>query len=89
MTASLVLVHGAGSGPWVFDAWVPPAGLELVAVDLQEGLDVGSASMDDYSRVLVRRCERLPRPHALCGWSMGGLVAMMASEKVSPGALVL
>jgi pimeloyl-ACP methyl ester carboxylesterase len=86
---SLVLVHGAGSGPWVFDSWAPPDGIETVAVDLQRGLDVATASMDDYARVLVRDCEALAGPLALCGWSMGGLVAMMAVRYVRPRALVL
>lgn len=89
-TASLLLVHGAGSGPWVFDDW--PAAfpeLEVAAADLQEGLDVSRASMHDYARRVVARAERLPRPFALCGWSMGGLVALLATDDVKPESVVL
>ncbi|HEV2755432.1 MAG TPA: alpha/beta fold hydrolase [Actinomycetota bacterium] len=82
-------MHGAGSGPWVFDSWAPPEGVAVTAVDLQDGIDVASASMDDYARALVAACGPLPRPLALCGWSMGGLVAMMAARDVEPDVLVL
>src|SRR5262249_27206778 len=41
---SLVLVHGAGSGPWVFDGWPSHfPGIQTVAVDLQDGLAVEHA----------------------------------------------
>ncbi len=86
---TLVLVHGAGSGPWVFDSWTPPDGVAVVAVDLQDGLDVATASMEDYARVLVRACDSLPPPLALCGWSMGGLVVMTVWRDVEPESLVL
>ena len=46
----MVLIHGAGSGPWVFDEWQGDfPWIQLVAPDLQEGLDVAKASMSDYS----------------------------------------
>lgn len=78
---SLLLVHGAGSGPWIYDDWQPSfPHLHLVAVDLQEELDVSSASMDDYARKVRTSAERLPEPVAVCGWSMGGLVALMARD---------
>jgi pimeloyl-ACP methyl ester carboxylesterase len=83
-----VLVHGAGSGPWIFDAWRHPA-LEVVAVDLQEGLDVETASMSDYTRAVVAVCEAARGPVALCGWSMGGLVAMSAAREAGAAALVV
>jgi pimeloyl-ACP methyl ester carboxylesterase len=83
-----VLVHGAGSGPWVFDAWTD-ARFDVVAVDLQDGLDPATASMDDYATVLVRACKAATAPIALCGWSMGGLVAMMAAPDARARALVV
>jgi pimeloyl-ACP methyl ester carboxylesterase len=88
--ASVVLAHGAGSGPWVFDAW-PAAlpGLEVAAPDLHAGLDVAHASMADYAESVVTAAARLPDPVALCGWSMGGLAVLMAAEKVEPAAVVL
>lgn len=84
------MVHGAGSGPQVFERWATPGGaIELVAADLHDGVDVATASMDDYAANLRRFCAGLARPLALCGWSMGGLVAMMAEPQVAPASLVL
>jgi pimeloyl-ACP methyl ester carboxylesterase len=87
---SMLLVHGSGSGPWAFDGWSEsfPAST-VVAVDLQEGLDVAHASIDDYAAAVARAAAVLPRPLALVGWSLGGLVAMVAASTVSPEALVL
>ncbi len=88
--ASILLVHGAGSGPWVFDGWRGRFGhLDLEALDLQAGLNVAEAAMSNYAAVVVRDAELLPRPLALLGWSMGGLAAMAAARRVEPEALVL
>ena len=87
---SVVLLHGAGSGPEVFTGW--PAefrGHRVVAVDMQTGLDVEQASMEDYRDVALSVLETLPAPRTLCGWSMGGLVAMMAAEHIAVERLVL
>jgi pimeloyl-ACP methyl ester carboxylesterase len=87
---SAVLVHGAGSGPWVFDGWERAfPGLELHAVDLHAGLNVAEAAMSNYAAAVVRAADLLPRPVALCGWSMGGLVAMLAARQADAGRLVL
>ena len=45
--------------------------------------------MLNYEAVAARACEGIERPLALLGWSMGGLVAMMAAHRVEPDALVL
>lgn len=88
--SSLLLVHGAGSGPSVFDDW-PQAfpRLRVAAVDLQEGVDVPSASMSDYAERVVAAAGVLPRPVALCGWSMGGLVVLQAAAHVRPHSVIL
>jgi pimeloyl-ACP methyl ester carboxylesterase len=87
---SLVLVHGAGSGPWVFDGWVAAfPGIQVAAVDLQAGLDVASASMDDYADRVVAATEAAEQPVALCGWSMGGLVVLQAAVLVRPHSVVV
>lgn len=84
------MVHGAGSSPEVFRGWEANlGGLALAAVDLHAGVDVGRASMDDYCSVVTKAAHDLQRPVALCGWSMGGLVAMMAVRTVGPAALVV
>ncbi len=83
-------MHGAGSGPWIFDRWVDElAGLTVQAVDLQENLDVANASMADYRDRVVDAVEAITRPTTLCGWSMGGLVALMATQETEPSTLVL
>lgn len=88
--ASLLLVHGAGSGPWVFDGWEKSfARIRAEAVDLHAGLEVANASMADFAAAVVRAASELPRPHALCGWSMGGLAALQAAERVRPHSVVL
>ena len=88
--ASLMLVHGAGSGPWVFEGWADAfPGMTVVAVDLHDGLDIPCASMHDYARSLIKAAPGLPTPLFVCGWSMGGLVALMASATLEPAGLIL
>ncbi len=84
----VVLVHGATSGPWVFDGWAARwPGDDVRVPDLQEGLDVAHATMSDYAdRVLAAAGDQ---PAVICGWSMGGLVAMMAARRCRPAALVV
>jgi hypothetical protein len=80
---NFLLVHGAGSGPWVFDGW------EGDAVDLQAGLNVAAASMLNYEAVIACDAALMPRPLCVVGWSMGGLAAMMAAQRIRPEALAL
>ncbi len=88
--ASLLLVHGAGSGPQVFENWPGHfAGLDVDAVDLQAGLVVARASMRNYAAAVAARANLLPEPRAICGWSMGGLAAMMAADLAGATRLVL
>jgi pimeloyl-ACP methyl ester carboxylesterase len=87
-TQRLVLVHGATSGPWVFEPW---AGLfptfEVRVPDLQAGLVVERASMADYAAQVIAATGG---PGAVVvGWSMGGLVAMLAAQQQRLAALVL
>jgi len=52
-------------------------------------LPVGDgATMEDYAAAIVQAAARL-EPGTLCGWSMGGLAAMMAGSQAQPGRLVL
>ena len=88
--SSLLLAHGAASGPWAFEGWdrsFPE--LDVHAVDLQAGLVVAEASMLNYAAAVACTAELLDPPLALCGWSMGGLAAMMATHAVEPAALIL
>jgi pimeloyl-ACP methyl ester carboxylesterase len=87
---SVILVHGAGSGPWVFDGWGDVfRGLEVEAVDLHAGLNVAEAAMSNYAAIVARAADPLPRPVAVCGWSMGGLAAMLAARQADAALLVL
>ena len=50
-----MLVHGAGSGPEVFEGWAESfPGVTVAVVDLQEGLDVAHASHVDYAAPVAR-----------------------------------
>ncbi len=87
---SLLLVHGAGSGPWVFEGWPESfPGITAATVDLQEGLDVATASHADYATKVEHAAAALPTPISLCGWSMGGLVVLQAAEPVRPHSVIL
>ena len=88
--ASLLLVHGAGSGPRVFEGWPGHfPGLDVDAVDLHAGLVVARASMRNYAAAVAGRANLLPAPRAICGWSMGGLAAMMTADLAGAARLVL
>jgi len=87
---SLLLVHGAGSGAWVYEGWSDCfPGIAVVAVDLQEGLDVAAASHGDYAGIVAEAATRLPAPVSLCGWSMGGLVVLQAANRARPHSVIL
>src|SRR5260370_15691648 len=88
--ASLLLIHGAGSGPWVFGGWAQAfPGITVACVDLHAGIDVSRASHEDYAGIAARAAKALPQPTSLCGWSMGGLVVLQASQRVSPHSVIL
>ncbi len=81
-------MHGAATGPWVFDDWLATWPRDDVHVpDLQDGLDVAHASMSDYADRVVAAVG--DGPAVVCGWSMGGLVAMMAAARCRLAGLVL
>ena len=74
----------------MFDGWQEAfPGLAVAAVDLQDGLDPVRASIQDYAQNVIAAARTLPQPVTLCGWSMGGLVALQAVAAVQPDRLVL
>jgi 8-oxo-dGTP diphosphatase len=88
--ASLMLVHGAGTGPWVYDGWIGSfPGMTVAAVDLQESIDIATASHPDYATKVVEAAAQLPAPVSLCGWSMGGLVVLQAAQLIRPHSVIL
>ena len=87
---SLLLIHGAGSGPEVFDGWESDfPGVCLTAVDLQKNLEVRRATMRDYAAAVAAAAAHTPAPVALCGWSMGGLVVLHAALLVRPHSVIV
>jgi pimeloyl-ACP methyl ester carboxylesterase len=88
--ASLVLVHGDGSGRGGYPDWPSTfPGVETVAVDLQQGVDPARAGHEDYARVVTETARKLRPPVALCGWSMGGLVVLQAAQQTTPHSVIL
>lgn len=76
----LVLMHGATSGPWVFEPWKGWFhDIEVRVPDLRAGLAVERASMADYAAQVTAVTGG---PGAVVvGWSMGGLVALLAAKQ--------
>jgi fermentation-respiration switch protein FrsA (DUF1100 family) len=86
---NLICLHGAGTGPWCFDDWSRDfPEWHVRAPDLLTGLDVATATMADYASAAVRATADVDDV-VLCGWSMGGLVALMAAEVAEPAAIVV
>ena len=92
---TVVMVHGAFCGGWVFDRFRAPfeaQGWTVLAPDLPGRGSGGSAavlSMSDYANTVVKLCDALPEPPVLVGHSMGGLVCQMAARRTQARALML
>jgi pimeloyl-ACP methyl ester carboxylesterase len=63
--------------------------MTLVRVDLHASGGVSNVSMKAYAEIVAEACAGAPGPVALCGWSMGGLAAMMAAGLTEVAALAL
>lgn len=87
----VLLIHGACSGPWAFEGWEDSFAPEarLIAVDLQADVDVSGATMEEYVEQVIRAAGGVHDRPVLIGWSMGGLVAMMAAARLRASKLVL
>ena len=90
---SLLLVHGAANGAWVWDAWraaLKPLGWEVNVLDLRGHgrslpADMSEVTMEVYVSDLESVCGQIAavqgKHPVVGGWSMGGLVAMMYAAK--------
>jgi len=85
---TVVLVHGAWQGSWVwtrFVPWLQAAGLRAVAVDLPgngaDGTPPETASLDRYVAHVGAIVAAQPGPVALVGHSGGGVVATAVAER--------
>lgn len=84
---ALVLVHGAANSKMVWRFWqaaLAARGWSSYALDLRghgesAAVDLAATGMADYAEDVIALAGHLERPPALVGWSMGGLVAMMAA----------
>jgi len=92
----VILVHGAASSGrgWTFSQhelarrrWTSHA-IDLRGHGASEVGDLGTTSMADYADDIVTLARTLRRPPILIGWSMGGLVAMMAAAMCDAQACV-
>jgi pimeloyl-ACP methyl ester carboxylesterase len=86
-----LLLHGAGGGGWEWNAWrgvFAAAGIEVVTPDLQPtATGLAGTTFDDYLGQARTALAALPRPRAVIGASLGGLLAMRCAAEAD--ALVL
>src|SRR2546422_11671929 len=92
----LILVHGSVNSARVWTFWqheLVRRGWSSYAVDLRghgrnEPLDLSDTRMADYVEDVVTFAGELRRAPILVGWSMGGLVAIMAAGECQALACV-
>lgn len=86
-----VLVHGAGGGGWEWQRWADALrarGIDARAPDLQPApAGLAATALDDYLRQVREWIEAAPRPRAVIGASLGGLLAAACADAAD--ALVL
>src|SRR5688572_6955084 len=86
-----VLVHGAGGGGWEWTRWravFAARGIDVVAPDLRPvAAGLAATGFADYVGQVADALQALPRPRALVGASLGGLLAMACTAQAD--ALVL
>ncbi|WP_460714115.1 alpha/beta fold hydrolase [Lysobacter terrae] len=86
-----LLLHGAGGGGWEWNLWrgaLEASGIRVATPDLIPA-DAGLATttLTDYRQQVLAALQQLPRPRALVGASLGGLLAMLCADQAD--ALVL
>jgi pimeloyl-ACP methyl ester carboxylesterase len=89
----VVLIHGAANSAAVWTYWqriLADRGFPAYAIDLRghglsSAIDLSRTSMRDYADDVCSAIEQLAAPPVLIGWSMGGLVAMMAACTLGAG----
>jgi pimeloyl-ACP methyl ester carboxylesterase len=93
---SVILVHGAANAAPVWTFWqqaLATHGWASYAIDLRghgrsAAVDLSHISMHDYVADVQALALQLKRPPVVMGWSMGGLVAMMAAADGGVAACV-
>jgi pimeloyl-ACP methyl ester carboxylesterase len=87
----VVLVHGAANSAIVWTFWqreLAARGFASYAIDLRghgasAGIDLSRTSMRDYADDVAALFGQLAARPIVIGWSMGGLVAMLAAARSS------
>ena len=86
-----LLLHGGGGGGWEWNLWrgvLTASRIEAVTPDLQPAAGgLAYTTLDDYLAQARAGLRVLPRPRALIGASLGGLLAMACADEAD--ALVL
>lgn len=89
--AYALCVHGAGGGAWEWALWrgvFEAHGIECHAIDLQPaGSGLASTGLGDYLAQVRAAINAMPRPRALVGASLGGLIVLACADEAD--ALVL
>lgn len=88
---SALLIHGAGGGGWEWNLWrgvLIARGLQIDTPDLRPApAGLRGSGFDDYLTQIRDALHALPRPRALVGASLGGLLAAAVADAAD--ALVL
>jgi len=90
------LIHGAANSALVWGYWqeeLAAHGAAAFALDLRGHgksvpYDLSQTGMHDYVDDVCALARQLGQPPVLIGWSMGGLVAMMAAAKIPTVACI-
>ena len=87
----MLCVHGAGGGGWEWTVWrqvFEAAGVRVDSPDLQPAASgLAQTRFEHYRSQVFQALTQLPRPRALVGASLGGLLAASCAEHAD--ALVL
>lgn len=91
-TRAALLVHGAGGGGWEWNVWrgvFEAAGIAVDAPDLQPvAAGLATTGLDDYVQQVRAALQALPRPRAVVGASLGGLLALAVADVADAVVLV-
>jgi alpha-beta hydrolase superfamily lysophospholipase len=83
--AHALCVHGAGGGAWEWALWrgvFEAHGIACTAIELQPARSgLASTGFDDYLAQVRTALAPVPRPRALIGASLGGLLALACSDE--------
>ena len=89
---SVLMVHGGGGGGWEWAVWrgvFEAARVQVHAPDLQASpRGLSQTRFEDYVAQVRTRLEALPRPRAVVGASLGGLLAAACADAADAAVLV-